>query len=250
MLTASFTSCNDDDTDLYRSYGTALERTSGENLKIRKDAGAYLTVDGRTGGLEKGDRVIVTYEVVGKFTEGGDNTVKLWDIYEILTKDVRLKSVLDEDEAEDAKLGNDGLVDLHAWYGGEYLNIKFRMMFDRARLQPHFFNLVADDVDFDGTTMTVTLRHNAYGDTPESGRNLRYVDGIVSFRLVDLFKELEIAEADYPKVTLKWEQYKSTNSNATETKTVELAKFKPWTVEETAEKSDITRIEDTKTTAK
>lgn len=249
-LTAfSFTSCSDDDPTLRWSYGTVQEKVSGENLKIRKDAGAYLTVDGPTGSLKEGDRVIVTYEVLGDFTEGGNNTVKLWHIYNVLTKDVRLQSELGLDEAEEVKLGNDGIVDLAAWYGGEYLNIEFTMLFGVGQTRPHFINLVADDVEFDGETMTVTLRHNAYGDVPESTHRLRYVDGLVSFRLSDLFDGLEIAEADYPKVTLKWEKYKSMSSNETETKTLELKKFEPWKMEQAAEKADADRVDATTMTA-
>lgn len=243
LVAVGFTSCKDDDTKVYYSYGTVQEKVSGEDLKIRKDAGAYLTVKGTTAGLKTGDRVIVSYEVVGKFTEGGDNTVKLWSYpYEILTKDIRLKSVIDGDEAEDTKLGNDGFVDMAAWYGGEYLNLDFRMLFGRGQSKPHFINLVADDA-YEGNTMTVVLRHNAEGAVPGGSHVLYPVDGIVSFRLVDLFAELEIAEADYPEhINVKWEKYENSGDPETVTQTIPLGKFKPWTVGgKEPKKADIVR---------
>ena len=246
ILAAGFTSCKDDNPTLYYSYGTVMPRASTQSegaLKIRKDAGTFLTVKGWEGGLKESDRVIVTYETVGKLVEDGDNTVKLWSIYHVLTKNPKLWSELAEDEAEDLKLGNDGLLAIDPWFGGEYLNVDFRMVFARNSSKAHFINLVADDVDYDAEdrTLTVHLRHNAYGEIPGSNHSLYWKEGMVSFNLVNLFEEMEIDEADYPKVVLKWEKYKNDSAAETETQTVELGTFVPWKIGKPVKKADVER---------
>ena len=245
FIASSFSSCDDkENPKYYYSYGTVVEtEAEGGALRIRKDAGRYLTVEGWNGGLEIGDRVIVVYETKGKLVDGGDNTVKLTSIYWVLTKDPVLLSELVDDEEEDTKLGYDGLMDIHPWFGGEYLNVDFRAYFARYSSIRHFINLTANDVDFDGETLTVTLRHNAYGEVPGSHYALHWGDGMVSFNLVNLFDELGIAEADYPEIVLEWEKYDSASSGESSTQTVELGRFKPWEQEQQAEKADVLRTE-------
>ncbi len=245
FLAACFVSCKDNDNPkYYYSYGTVVEPdAAGGDLRIRKDAGRYLTVEGWTGGLETGDRVIVVYEVKGKLVEGGDNTVKLASIYHVLTKDPVKWSMLADDDEENGKLGNDGLVDISAWFGGEYLNVDFRTYFAHNSSIRHFINLTADDVEFDGETLTVKLRHNAYREVPGNEYILHLGDGMVSFNLVNLFEDMEIDEADYPKIVLEWEQYDGTSTAATTTRTVELGRFTPWEQEQQVERADVLRTE-------
>lgn len=244
FMMVGFTSCDkDENPDYYYSYGTVVEpEEEGGALRIRKDAGRYLTVEGPTGGLKIGDRVIVVYEVKGKMVEGGDNTVELASIYWVLTKDPLLSSVLSEDEND--ALGYDGLVAIEPWFGGEYLNVDFRALFGYNSNTKHFINLVATDDDFDGETLTVTLRHNAYGEIPDSNHTLYWSDGMVSFNLVNLFDELGIeGEADYPEIVLEWEKYDDLSGAETSTQTVELGQFKPWTHEQRAVRADVLRTE-------
>jgi hypothetical protein len=246
FMAAGFVACKDEkDPTYYYSYGTVVE-PNGEStaLRIRKDAGSYLTVEGWTGGMATGDRVIVVYEVKGELVDGGNNTVKLASIYQVLTKDPLMQSELTEDEEKDEKLGNDGLVEIEPWFGGEYLNVDFRALFANYSNTKHFINLVANDIDFDGETLTVTMRHNAYGELPESNNSLYWNDGMVSFNLVNLFEELGIEdEANYPNIILEWEKFDNISANATSTQTVELGKFKPWTKEVQAVKADVMRTE-------
>lgn len=236
---AALTSCNNDDPDLYYSYGTVMPQESGKPLQIRKDAGAYLTFDNNNNyGLTAGQRLIITYEVVGSLNEGGDNTIVPWSSYSILTKDPVLGSTLTDNAEEETKLGSDAMLDIDPWLGGEYLNIDFLSYFGAYSYHKHFINLVADDAAFeaDPTNLKLTLRYNAYGDVPNNGRPLVFYDGVVSFNLVDLYEELGI-ETDQsgkyvnsPKITLEWEEYKGNTAN-TEVKTQVMGQFQPWTVE-------------------
>lgn len=241
FLAAGFVSCKDDDPTYYYSYGTVVTPDPGNgDMRIRKDAGAYLFVEGWTGGLRVGDRVLVVYEVKGKLNSGGDNTVKLRSIYWILTKDPLLRSELTV--ADNLALGNDGLLSVYPWLGGEYLNVYFSMYFSYYTPPvTHLINLVADDVDYDGTTITVTLRHNAYGEVPGYSLYFNWFDGMASFNLVNLFADLDIPQASYPNIVLKWEQYMSPTSSYTSTVTKSLGKFVPWGGEVPAAKADIGR---------
>lgn len=244
-----FMSCNNnDDRQLFYSYGTVMERDQAiENgaLRIRKDAGSFLIVNGWTGNLRTNDRVVVLFEVIGDLVEGGDNNIRLWTRpFWILTKNPLLWSVLEDNPTQDDNVGNDGFVAVDPWFGGLYLNVNFRMLFARNSFRPHLLNLVADDVDFDGQTITLTLRHNAFGRVPGSGFALQARNGIVSFNLVNLFSALDIDDPDdYPSIVLQWEEFTNTGRNETETKTMSLGKFVPWTVERNPGSSDGERTE-------
>lgn len=247
MLAVALTSCTSDNRKFYFSYGTVVPRDQAiedNALRIRRDAGSFLIVRGWTSNLRTNDRIIAVFEPVGNLDREGDNVVRLRRISWILTKDPVLESAIADDETENTRLGNDGFVAIDPWFGGLYLNVNFRMLFARNSMRSHLLNIVADDVEFDGNTITLTLRHNAFGRVPGSGFALQARNGIVSFNLVNLFDGLGITNPDdYPNIVLKWEQFTNVSRNETETMTRELGKFVPWTVERDPGESDTERTE-------
>lgn len=249
LIGTGFMSCTkSNDTQLFYSYGTVMERDAsidGGALRIRKDGGNFLNVRGWTSNLQTSDRVVVLYEIIGERVENGDNNIRLWTRpFWILTKNPLLWSNLEDNAADNAALGNDGFVAVDPWFGGLYLNVNFRMLFARNSPRAHLLNIVADDVAFDGQTITLTLRHNARGHVPGGGFPLRARNGIVSFNLVNLFTGLGIENySEYPNIVLEWEEFINASRNETETKTMNLGKFTPWTVDRNPGSEDADRTE-------
>lgn len=200
---------NNDDDRLYYSYVTVQAPTSGSELTLRRDAGAFLYVQKsytNISNLKEGDRLIVYYNIRGNAISGtSDYNINLRRYYVVLTKNPILQSVVDATPGEDAALGNNAAIMNDVWFGGRYLNINFSIYHNINSSVSHFINLVADDVTFDGTTLTVYFRHNAYTDLPTTTSQPVLRSSLVSFDIVNLLEDMELTTS--PNFVLVWYEY-------------------------------------------
>lgn len=126
---------------------------------------------------DDGQRAIVSYRPVERKPEGYDLGMRIYNIDEVLTKEVVRLTEENIDE-----VGDDRIDILNAWVSGGYCNILFRFVTNGS--ERHLLNLIenttsAPDAPQDGYT-DLEFRQNAFGDT--SGYLYR---GYVSFRLGD-----------------------------------------------------------------
>lgn len=248
-LVMTAVSCNDNKNDdkLFYSYVTVQAPTSGSELTLRRDAGAFLFVKSslvNISGLREGDRLIVYYRIRGNAISGTqDYNVTLHRYYMVLTKDPILQSFLDANPGEDESLGNNATRVNDVWFGGRYLNINLSVYRNLNSSVSHLINLVADDVNFDGTTMTVYLRHNAYSDLPTIVGQTFFRSSLVSFDFVNLLDELELTTS--PTFTLVWYEYDGTHwDQPLVQKQLVLGTFTPWTQDRALSSSIVNDLND------
>ncbi|MDL2319963.1 hypothetical protein LJC45_02385 [Alistipes sp. OttesenSCG-928-B03] len=245
LVSVGFVACDNDDDDYPRYYSyVTVEKHENRELTFRKDGGGRLYVDetyADVGRLVEGDRLIVYYDTddlvkAESATESASYEIDLYGGRMVLTKNPVLESKMDDEKEQE--IGDDPIFVRGAWYGGEYLNIRFATYY-MPYGKSHFINLVAEDVEYDGTELIVNLRHNGYDELPGPGSStlLSVGHSIVSFNLVNMLDEM--GEDEFPaKIKLVWKEYKNNSSSETEIKTKELGKFVPWSVEEKATKAD------------
>ena len=226
LIVMAFTACDDDDEYYYVgggsswiSYGNLEKIDNGTRSKfaIRRDDGSRLIV---TEGLpinfdEATDdlRVYANYFIVGSERdetglEGRMNYyIRLYRLRDVLTKDPVKQSFINEDEEQrQDSIGNDPINVREAWFGGRYLNVEFNIPVTSDSKVQHFINLVQDDVVAHNDTVYVTLRHNAYGEKPDTGNdrgNYFWARGQVSFDLTSIVPE---GQKSVP-VKLIWTEY-------------------------------------------
>ena len=226
LIVMAFTACDDDDEYYYVgggsswiSYGNLEKIDNGTRSKfaIRRDDGSRLIV---TEGLpihfdEATDdlRVYANYSIVGSERdetglEGRMNYyIRLYRLRDVLTKDPVKQSFINEDEEQrQDSIGNDPINVREAWFGGRYLNVEFNIPVTSDSKVQHFINLVQDDVVAHNDTVYVTLRHNAYGEKPDTGNdrgNYFWARGQVSFDLTSIVPE---GQKSVP-VKLIWTEY-------------------------------------------
>ncbi|MCQ4874329.1 NigD1/NigD2 family lipoprotein [Butyricimonas paravirosa] len=226
LIVMAFTACDDDDEYYYVgggsswiSYGNLEKIDNGTRSKfaIRRDDGSRLIV---TEGLpinfdEATDdlRVYANYSIVGSERdetglEGRMNYyIRLYRLRDVLTKDLVKQSFINEDEEQrQDSIGNDPINVREAWFGGRYLNVEFNIPVTSDSKVQHFINLVQDDVVAHNDTVYVTLRHNAYGEKPDTGNdrgNYFWARGQVSFDLTSIVPE---GQKSVP-VKLIWTEY-------------------------------------------
>ena len=226
LIVMAFTACDDDDEYYYVgggsswiSYGNLEKIDNGTRSKfaIRRDDGSRLIV---TEGLplnfkeaEEGLRMYVNYSIVGSERdetglEGRMNYyIRLYRYTDVLTKDPVKQSFINEDEEQrQDSIGNDPINVREAWFGGKYLNVEFSIPVKAGSGEKHFINLVQDDVVAHNDTVYVTLRHNAYGEKPDTGNdrgNYSWARGQVSFDLTSIVPE---GQKSVP-VKLIWTEY-------------------------------------------
>lgn len=235
MAVAALTACKDDDDTYYIngnawvSYGDLeqIDQNGHSRFAIRRDDGARLIVsDGLSipsDASREGARVYPYYAVLGSERdeaglEGRMNYyIRLYDLRSVLTKNPVKESFIRADEAHrQDSLGADPVHVSAAWFGGKYLNVEFMLPVKAGSDTKHFINVVEDDVTAHNDTVYITLRHNAYGDTPrltESGTkavsvhgdNVRWMWGNASF---DLTSILPAGKTSVP-VKFLWTGYKA-----------------------------------------
>lgn len=164
-------------------------------------------------GAEEDLRVYVNYSIVGSERdetglEGNMNYyIRLYGFDDVLTKVPVKQSFINEDkEVRQDSIGNDPINVREAWFGGRYLNVEFRIPVKDGSKEKHFINLVQGDVVAHNDTVYVTLRHNAYGERPDTGNdqgNYSWGRGRVSFDLTSIVPE---GQTSVP-VKLLWTEY-------------------------------------------
>ncbi len=226
LIVLAFTACDDDDEYYYvgggsswLSYGNLEKIDNGSRSKyaIRRDDGSRLIV---TEGLPinfseatEDLRVYANYSILGSERdetglEGRMNYyIRLYALDDVLTKNPVKQSFIDKDEeVRQDSIGNDPINVREAWFGGRYLNVEFLVPVKEGSDEKHFINLVQDDVENHNDTVYVTLRHNAYGETPESDNDRAHYfwgRGRVSFDLTSIVPD---GQKSVP-VKLIWTEY-------------------------------------------
>lgn len=226
LIVMAFTACDDDDEYYYVgggsswiSYGNLEKIDNGTRSKfaVRRDDGSRLIVTEGVPldfkGAEEGLRMYMNYSIVGSERdetglEGRMNYyIRLYRYTDVLTKDPVKQSFINEDEEQrQDSIGNDPINVREAWFGGRYLNVEFSIPVTSDSKVQHFINLVQDDVKAHNDTVYVTLRHNAYGEKPDSGNdrgNYFWARGQVSFDLTSIVPE---GQKSVP-VKLIWTEY-------------------------------------------
>lgn len=174
-------SCFEEETDnfyLYSTFGTVSNPDSTVLFSIVQDDSIVLKIDdtNQTDYIPaSGQRILADVEILAE-VENMDYqySVKLYNAYEVLTKDIFQISESTEDS-----IGNNPVTLRSMWLGGGYLNVEFVYP---GLSETHYINLVSDSskVYTDGK-IHLEFRHNANNDFPEYNKW-----GIVSFRLDEL----------------------------------------------------------------
>ncbi len=205
--------CNKEESEYDKywiSYGTVVELPSAvpENslyTVILRDDGARLVVTSNMIPqltLEMGDRLIINYNILEDLypTYGGPARlgIRLNAAQKILCKGTVAESFirLDEQHRNDS-IGTDPVQVAYAWFGGDFLNVRFGMMRQDPSIV-HYITLVHDDTNPDGQSVYLSLRHNANGDA-----GARMAFGYVSFDIRGLLP----AGASGMHVKLDWTDY-------------------------------------------
>ncbi len=176
--------------DIYTDEGELLRVV--ENL-----AAGFDIVDGR--------RVLFSYSVIGRIPNltGTPQTYEVCvnSFSELISGEPVRRSQV-EDSFLEQGLGTDGIYVDRSWFGGEYINIDYKIYSGTG--SPHDIRLLWDDTDRGGDdTVRLYLRHNAYGEVPSAVADLTLMSGICSFRISDAVP----SEARKAVVTLYWDSY-------------------------------------------
>jgi hypothetical protein len=207
LMVFMFSSCLDDKNDMYVSYGVIRNVVSNSNYEILTDKGNTLMVTKSNTSQEiaDGKRVMVNFEILSdKKKSEKEYEVKVNGFYNLLSKPLVKESFILEDEtARRDSIGDDPFIDIHAWFGGDYININVETYYEEFSNQKHMINLVYNDTIASADTLYLTLYHNAYGEVPGL-RSLYKGVGRCSFKLSDILPE----EVDIMPIKLTWKEYR------------------------------------------
>jgi hypothetical protein len=211
-----FLSCNDDVDEYYVSYGVIQNTTSANNYEILTDKGNILKVtESHTiYKIEDGKRILANYNILSENNSGNkEYVVKVNGFYNLLSKPVVEESFIKEkEEARLDSIGNDPFVEIHPWFGGDYINIDFLIYYQEFSNTKHMINLIYDDIHSTRDTLYVKLRHNAYKELPSNGYSYFKGYGRSSFKLADLLPE----GVNSLTVKLTWNEYENYSHNVKE----------------------------------
>lgn len=197
ILTFSAVSCQDDQV-LYYNNMTMGNIVNGQFIS---DQGNKFNVVDQTcvGKLDTMDRAIMICDVLN-VTKGAENEydIRLNQLASVLSK----APVALEDATGDIA-AKDPIHISEFWYSGGYLNFFIQVLRNpEIKNSKHLINL-AYNINDDGT-YTLELRHNAFGDVYEAGKNFSLGGGYVSFPISSLIN------SDSAKLIIKWNWYEST----------------------------------------
>ncbi|MDP4292410.1 MAG: NigD-like C-terminal domain-containing protein [Bacteroidota bacterium] len=186
LLTTSCLKELNDNNRYWISYGLVIGTTG--NLNIRLDDGTILYADASSQNLLSqyaSDRVLVNYNVVSNKVENGvtNYNVKINSIDKLLMKSVVLLTKQNADS-----LGNDPINARGFWFGNNLLNVNFSFL---QNTKTHLINLAKDTIQSDPTTVSLLLKHNAFGDGTVYERS-----GFVSFDLSSLLNGKDSVNID------------------------------------------------------
>lgn len=204
-----FASCKKDNTLMYGNL--TMGNFVGDKF-ISDQGNEFTIVENTTGqdfiGIK---RAIMQCDVLNK-TEGVENGYDVRVIYlsEVLTK---APVTLEDAESDPEKMIDDPIRVDHAWIAGGYLNlyVMFEIQYSpKLEESKHMVNLLYSPSEIGSGKYTLTLRHNAYGETlagkeTEEGGKLEdqtqiqstdmiqwgLTGGYVSFQLSDIITESE-----------------------------------------------------------
>lgn len=206
-----FFSClDDDDNDLYVSYGVIQNMNSVSDYEIFTDKGNTLVVtkSSTSTPVENDQRVYVYYDILSdKNSNKNVYEIHVNGFFNLLTKPMVYESfILQDEEARRDSIGNDPFSRISAWFGGDYINIDFEVWHAQSSDKKHMINLVYDDTRVNADTVYLRLYHNAYGEVPEN-HNLSLYRGIgkSSFKVSDLLPQ-NVSSMPF---RLTWTQYDS-----------------------------------------
>jgi hypothetical protein len=204
-----FSSCLDDNNDVYVSYGVIRNVVSKSNYEILTDRGNTLMVTKSNANqeVEDGKRVMVNFEILSdKEKSKKEYEVEVNGFYNLLSKPlVRESYILQDDSVRRDSIGNDPFVDVYAWFGGDYMNINVGVYYEEFSNQKHLINLVYNDTIASTDTLYFTLHQNAYGEVPNLNHAyLREGIGRCSFKLSDILPE----GVDEKPIKLTWKEYR------------------------------------------
>lgn len=181
-----FFACSNDDDDDWENYRINIATVENPD----NSAGFYLRLDNdRVLKIKEtvypnykpktGQRILAAYTLQDnkEKDESYDYNIRLYDAYNVLTKDIFNITPATQDS-----IGNDPVGIREMWIGSNYLNVRF---YYQGYGRTHFINLVKDDSkEYQDGKTHLEFRHNANGDIP-----YYWWDGIASFNLLSLVVE-------------------------------------------------------------
>lgn len=180
------TSCNNKNDEpvytYYKSIATVDNPEGSINFRFTSDLDNVMSV-AKTNFYgyrpETGQRIIAYFTILNQAPETAsyDYDVHLLDVYEILTKDIK---VIDDDNAGELdEIGDDPYEAVAMSVSNNWLNVRFNMW---AFNKTHYINVIEDartaETLADDGTVRLELRHNADGDSKS-----RLMWGMASFDL-------------------------------------------------------------------
>lgn len=185
-----FSSCSDDDD---RNYYIPYSYAVGD-MVVEEGFEPYIMLDSKktlfpSNGdrlpsylVKDGQRVIVNFSFLDGQREGYDYYIMVNDIDSVLVKNI----IPITPETTDS-IGNDAIEIVDMWTSDKYVTVQFEMR--GAGLEKHMINLVRNyasvtNPDEEGY-LQLELRHNRMNDPDVQ----RYLWGVASFRLDDVFAE-------------------------------------------------------------
>lgn len=184
-------SCDDSNSGNYLFDIATVEVQDDETFVLRLDDGTRLwplATDVRYVG-KNGQRVFVNYTVLSEKENNYNYSIKINDIWNILTKSPLLLTAENVDS-----IGNDPVKVRSMWIGNDFLNVDF--FFNYGGIRPHAINLVKNTLTPppDDEKIHLEFRHNSY-QSPST----RLYEGFVCFDL----KSLRVNTADSVQLSIK-----------------------------------------------
>ncbi len=168
----TFVACDDDDDGYNFTYytdmatveykdGSLILQSDNYGELIPINAGVLASYDAD----KENQRVIAAFNFTDK-NNRANYSVKLYDIYRVLTKDVYQMPA--DDEEKNDSIGNDPIVVKRIMTSPKHINFYFTVYGNNSDIK-HFINLITvgdnAEPDSDGT-LHVEFRHNNEGDHP------------------------------------------------------------------------------------
>ena len=203
FVAMSLISCLPDREYLYTDTGMCT-RIGFDRLQT--DAGAIYNITENNSGANIPDSVKrvmiscdVTSEVPGKTNE---YNIRLIDFRSALCEEPVIASFTPVDT-----LGTDGIRVAQAWVSGGYLNSFLYVTMKRNSDTAHSINVLFDDIKSNSDTLYLTMRHNAYGESPENPeQDLNYLVLAGVYASFPLNGVMPVGGSS-PIVHLEWDWY-------------------------------------------